>query len=368
MISMKPKSEMWPVLFAAAVIVVLAGSLGARLITRDSSAEVPSAPSATVPEPAVFQVADLEVPCWTCPSNKDWPLRFQTDLDLLAPLGNGTANAAEWFGLFAKEIGPRAADATDAMGRRIEGPEWVGQVLPPDDPLLLEAEPWCDLATMTFYPDVFQLDGYATRITNLLLPLNFVRSWVARGLSAETTEAAMADFRRAIRLGRLLRQEDVVVISDLVGLACIHVATRGIYERALADGDLELALLASVVLGEVAPQRLGTKQHLTSTDVMDSMSLDDRGELAFQLQPGKLDAVIEAAKSSPDGRFRCEAVVGLNIIRNLGAPEESARVTEVLDELVDDADPKVAEGARWSRDTPTDVEQLKQWVVPPNNN
>lgn len=290
--SLKRSSKMWPVVVAAAVIVVLAGSLGARLIARDSSVVVPTAPGATVPAPAALGVADLEVPCWTCPNNKDWPLRFQTDLDLLAPLGTGTANAAEWFGLFTKEIGPRAADATDAMSRRIEGPEWVGEVLPPDDPLLLEAEPWCDQGTMTFYPDIYELDGYATRITNLLLPLNFVRSWVARGLDAETTEAAMADFRRAIRLGRLLRQEDVVVISDLVGLACIHIATRGVYERALADGDLELALLASVVLGEVAPQRLGTKQHLTSTDLVDSMWLDDRGELQYRLRPGDRKSVV----------------------------------------------------------------------------
>ena len=229
-------SKMWPVLLASAVIVVLAGSLGARLVARDGKAKALTAPNAVVPEPADFEVADLEVPCWTCPANKGWSLRFQTDLDLLAPLGMGTANAAEWFALFEKKVGPRAADATAAMERRIEGPEWVGKVLPPDDPLLLEAEPWCDQATMTFYPGIFELNGYATRITNLLLPLNMVRSWVARGLAAETTEAAMADFRRAIRLGRLLRQEDVVVISDLVGLACIHIATRGIYERALADG------------------------------------------------------------------------------------------------------------------------------------
>jgi hypothetical protein len=362
--SMSTKSNMWPVVFAAAVIVVLTGSLGARLIARDGSRVAPPTPDAFVPDPAVFQVTDLEVPCWTCPYNSDWPLRFQTDLDLLAPLGTGTANAAEWFGLFTKEIGPRATDATAAMDRRVEGPEWLGEVLPPDDPLLLEAEPWCDQATMTFYPDIYEFDGFETRITNLLLPLNFVRSWVARGLAAETTEAAMVDFRRAIRLGRLLRQEDVVVISDLVGLACIHLATRGIYERALADGDLEFALLASVVLGEVAPQRLGTKQHLTTTDIMDSMWLDDRGEMQYRLQPGKLDSVIEAAKSAPDRRFRCEAIVGLNIILGLGAPEEQGRVFEVLDALANDADPMVAEGARWSLDMQTDVEQLKKWLVP----
>jgi len=361
MTSINRGSKMWPVVLAAAVIVVLAGSLGARLIARGTSAVVPRAPGASVPNPAVLQVADLEVPCWTCPSNQDWPLRFQTDLDLLAPLGTGTANAGEWFALFEKKIGPRAADATAAMERRVEGPEWVGKVLPADDPLLLEAEPWCDQAAMTFYPDIFELDGYATRITNLLLPLNFVRSWVARGLAAENTEDAMTDFRHAIRLGRLLRQEDVVVISDLVGLACIHLGTRGVYERAIADGDLELALLASVVLGEVAPQRLGTRQRLTTTDLLDSIQLDSPGESEFRLRPGKLDAVIAAAESSPDRRFRCEAIIGLSIMRALGTPEEQDRAVGTLEKLVADSDPVISENARWSLDTDITSEQLKEF-------
>jgi len=360
MTSMNRNSKIWPVMLAAAVIVVLAGSLGARLIARDASVVVPSAPRASVPDPAVFQVANLEVPCWTCPSNTDWPLRFQTDLDLLAPLGTGTANAAEWFALFEKNVGPRYAEATAAMERRIERPDWVGKSLPPDDPLLLEAEPWSDQATMAFYPEIFPLDGYATRITNLLLPLNMVRSWVARGLAAESSEAAMADFRRAIRLGRLLRQEDVVVISDLVGLACIHLGTRGVYERALADGDLELALLASVVLGEVAPQRLGTKKHLTSTDLIDSFFRDDQGEIVFRLKSDKFDAIVETAESAPDRRMRCEALIGLNIILGLGTPEESERASEVLTEIAGDADPKVADGARWSLENPIDMEVMER--------
>lgn len=361
MTSMNPKPKMWPVVLAAAVIVVLAGSLGARLIARDSPVAVPQAPGATVPEPAVFQIADLEVPCWTCPPNKDWPLRFQIDLDLLAPLGTGTANAAEWFALFEKRVGPRADEAVAAQKRGIDGPEWLDTVLPPDDPLLLEAEPWCDQATMSFYPEVFPLDGYSTRITNLLFAIKLVRSWVARGEAAENSDAAMADFRRAIRLGRLLRQEDVVVISDLVGLACIHIATRGIYNRALADGNLELALLASVVLGEVAPQRLGTKRHLTSTDLLDSFHRDDAGEVFFRLQLGKLDTVIEAAESAPDRRMRCEAILGLNIVRSLGAPEEQARAFDVLEKLAGDDDSKVAEGSRWSLENPTSIDVLKEW-------
>jgi hypothetical protein len=145
-----------------------------------------------------------------------------------------------------------------------------------------------------------------------------------------------------------------------VGLACIHLGTRGVYERALADGDLELALLASVVLGEVAPQRLGTKQHLTSTDLIDSFSRDDQGEIVFRMQPAKFNLIVEAAKSAPDRRMRCEALVGLNIILSLGAPEESERAFEVLTEIAGDADPKVADGARWSLDNPVAMEVLEQ--------
>jgi hypothetical protein len=359
------KSKMVPVLVAAAVVVVLAGSLGARLLTRDEVDRLP-APRAAVPAPLLLAVNELEVPCWTCPMSSDWPLRFQTDLDLLAPLGTGGGNAAEWFALFAKKVGPRAAEVEQARSSRIDGPEWVGKILPPDHPLLLEAEPWCDQARMEFYPEYFALDGYATRIPDLLFALDLVRSWVARGLAQPDHEAAMADFRRAIRLGRLLRQEDVVVISDLVGLASIHIATRAVYERALADGDLETALLASVVLGEVAPQRLRTMQHLTSTDVLDGVHVSDSGEVELRLRPGKLDTVIEAATSSPDRRFRCEAIVGLNIIRNLGSVEESDRAREVLVELAAETDPKIASGANWSLDNPTDTELLKEWAVPAN--
>ncbi len=77
-------------------------------------------------------------------------------------------------------------------------------------------------------------------------------------VDAEDPEEGLEDCRRAIRLGRLLRQDDVVIINDLVGLACIHIGTRGVYRIAQREGDTELALLASIILGEVAPQRMMT--------------------------------------------------------------------------------------------------------------
>jgi hypothetical protein len=211
---------------------------------------------------------------------------------------------------------------------------------------------------MTFYPDLFALDGYNTRVPNLLFALNLVRSWVARGLAAETSEAAMADFRRAIRLGRLLRQEDVVIINDLVGLACIHLGTRGMYERAQADGDLELALLASVVLGEVAPQRLRTMELVTATDLADCLHRTGEKGLDLELDPGKLGAIADAARSAADRRFRMEAIVGLNIVRSLGSVEEQAEAAAVLEELTTDSDPEVAVAARWALDHPAIAEEI----------
>lgn len=358
------RSKFVPVLLAAVVVAVLAGSLGARLISHDRSGPDLIAPQASVPEPAVLDVAQLEVPCWSCPSAKEWPVRFRTDLDLLAPLGTGTGNAGEWFALFAKEIGPRADEASKARDARVDGPEWLGEVLPPDYPLLLEAEPWVDQATMTFYPEIFELDGYDTRITNLLFALNLARSWVARGLEADDAESAMADFRRAIRLGRLLRQEDIVVISDLVGLACIHLGARGVYERALTDGDLELALLASVVLGEVAPQRFRTSEKITATDLSESIVEHD-GQYELALRPGKLDALIDAAQNAPDRRFRAEAIVGLQTIRWQGTAEERDKAFEVLDALASSPDPDIAAGAVWSRDHEMTRDQLKVWAPIP---
>jgi hypothetical protein len=358
-------SKFVPVFLAAVVVVVLAGSLGARLISLQRPDLDLAVSGASVPEPAALDIANLEVPCWSCPSAKKWPVRFQTDLDLLAPLGTGTGNAAEWFALFAKEIGPRADEATEARDALIDGPEWLGKILPPDYPLLLEAEPWVDQASMTFYPEIFELDGYDTRITNLLFAINLTRSWVARGLEADDTATAMADFRRAIRLGRLLRQEDVVVISDLVGLACIHIGARGVYERALADGDLELALLASVVLGEVAPQRFRTSEKITATDLTDSIRQDEEDRYELALRPGKLDALIDAAQNGPDRRFRAEAIVGLQTVRWLGTAEERDRAFGVLDALAANPDPDIAAGAIWSRDHEMTRDGLKVWAPIP---
>ena len=299
------------------------------------------------------------MPCWSCPESKTWPVRFRTDLDLLAPLGTGTANAAIWFKDFAKPNGSRWAEAKAAMERLVKGPDGVGDVLPPDDPLLLEAEPWCDQATMRFYPDIYPMKGWETQIPNLMFQLTFARSWLARGMTASDPAKAMDDFRRVIRMGRLLRQEDVTIINDLVGLACIRIGTQGIYDLAIKREDARTALVAAVVVGEAAPQRLVGTQRLTKTDISPYMKKDSSGFPALELPEARLDDIVTVATGGPDRRFRAEAILELGLVRALGTPAQQGKAISVLDQLASGSDQILVEAAVWSRDTKLTREYLR---------
>jgi hypothetical protein len=356
------------VLVALALVAVLAALLGVRLLAGarppGAASRGPVAPAASVPAPKAAVLSALEFPCWGCPEAQKWPVTFRTDLDLLAPLGDGPANAGLFFRDFATPDGNRYAEAVALMDRRVEGPPELGKVLPPDDPLLLEAEPWCDQATMRFYPDFFPLEGYDTQLPNLLVPLTFAKSWVARGLALEDPARGMEDFRRAIRLGRLLRQEDATIIADLVGLACIRHGAQGIYDTARRAGDAPLALVAANVLGEHAPQRLLTSERVTKVDLRPYVRGGAGGELTLDLPDSHLDAIVELAKGEPDVRFRGEGIITLAMVRTLGTEFQRERAFATLNELAKSGDARVSALAAWNRDHPPSKEGIGQALTP----
>jgi len=342
------KSPRTLVLGALAVVAVLAAALALRWrnATRPPApAEraplarlATPAPAARVPLPIHVEVP--KVPCWACPESGKWPIRFQSDLDALAPLGDGPANAALWLKDFAKPQGARFAEAEAATKRRFEGPDGIGLVLPPDDPLLKEAEPWADQATMRFYPDVWAAEGAATPIPNLLLAISFARSWIARAASHPDAPAAIEDCRRAIRWGRLLRKDDATVIQDLVGLASIRIGADELYTLAARRGDQALMLAAAIVEGEAAPQRLRTAEFMTRI-----LNNDRKYE---KVTSPNVDHAIEAAKTSPDRRFRNEAIVMLGFTRFTGTSVLRDRAEKALGELKESPDVLVAGNARWA--------------------
>ncbi len=339
-----------PVVAAALLVLVLAALLVVRVSARQPQAE--GANSGASVSPARASLTSLEIPCWSCPQASEWPLQFRTDLDLLAPLGTGTGNAAEFFAAFEKERGTRSQAALAFMERRaqVAGLEDFGSVVPGNDPLLLEAEPWCDQATMRFYPDLFPLEGYQTRITNLLFMLTLSRSWIVRGISNPDPVAGLEDCRRAIRLGRLLRQEDMVLINDLVGLASIQLGARGMYRIAQRTGDTELALLASVVIGEAAPQRLYTSERINLGKLCPYLHRDRAGHYSLELPDSRLDELVQMVTSSPERRFRGEGLLSTQIVLHYGTPAQQQRAAKVLDDVAAGSDPLLASLARWNRE------------------
>jgi hypothetical protein len=337
------------VLAALAVVAVLGAALGLRWwdgarpsppIARPPLERfVGSAPPAHVPIPV--PAGALKVPRWSVEAESGkWPIRFQTDLDILAPLGDGPANAALWLKDFAKPQGPRLKEAEAALQRRVEGPGGLGLAFPPDDPLLKEAEPWADQATMRFYPDVWPAEGTSTPIPNLLVAISVARSWVARAASNPNAPAALEDCRRAIRWGRLLRQEDATLIQDLIGLASIRMGADQLYAIAARRGDQPLMLATAIVLGEAAPQRLRTAAFATGVSVY----LDGK----FSVTDAKVDHLIGVAKASPDRRFRCEAIVGLAFARIKGTSAQREKVEKALGELNASSDAFLSGHARWA--------------------
>jgi hypothetical protein len=362
------------VLAAAGMVLLLATLLGFRLVSRAgepaagslAASAPPVAAEATLPAATPIVVGELPDPfCWGCSWNTDAALEFKVDLDLLAPLGTGASNAAVWFRDFAKGGSRREAEGRAAYADRlVELPYREVRGLPADDPLLLEAEPWVDQATLRFYPEVWPITGMDTGMPDLLMMLDLARSWVARGMATDDRGAAREDFRRAIRLGRLLRQDDVTIIQDLVAIACIGLGAQAFYDLAREEGDTATMLVATLVLADKNAMRQLTAQRvsdpaLAALPVADGLSKEAMDEK-------RLEAYAARARNAPDRRFRMEALIALHAIRvearDAGPAEHAEHAAAVLAELSEDEDELVAGLARRFRDSTMTGEQMNQML------
>lgn len=371
------------ILFALLVLLTLrvVARLPAQQETPATSiapaAVVASRPGATdVPEPRALRVGELVAPpCWSCRREENRPLRFEVDLDLLAPLGQGSENMAEWLKDFA-ESGARHGEAeaflveTDLNGRTVE-------ILPADDPLLLEAEVWMDQATCSFYPEVWEFDGAATPIPDLLFTLLLSRSWIARGHELEGgLEDGREEYRRVVRMGRLLLQDDFTLIQNLVGIANIRLGAHELYEAARRDGDTEGMLVASRALADADSIRLLYNRRMTLvSDVWDAMrrGLQNRGLvrlvesvpalrnrfLGNTIPDSQVERLVAMAKTDPERGFRWEAMYSLYLLKHLGNRSQRDLAQATLTELRQDPDEMIVDMVQWFEDRPLDEEVLE---------
>ena len=306
------------------------------------------APPATVPAPPRVGLARMPAPFpWTRSSTRPKPLRFQVDLDLLAPLGDGRANAAIWFRDFAKADGSRKDWGDDKrVIRKVAAVD--ESVFPPDHPVLLEAEPWVDQATMRFYPDIWPVAGPETNIPNLLFAITLAKSWAARAETATDAAQTKEDYRRAVRLGRLILQDDVTLIANLVGLECIRIGARGLYVQAQREGDAETMLAASLALHDADAIRQVAAERTTRV----SVRCGPRWHWSRPLSPTiratdeQFEAALAMARKDPSRALRLEGQWALMGYVVAGTRAQGRQAREALVSLSKDPDPLVASSAR----------------------
>jgi hypothetical protein len=360
------------VLVATALVLTLAGTLAVRVAARGEN-ERPGvmavegsglAPApAAVPPPRHVRADDLPTPlCWSCSWNAYSTAEIRTDLDYLAPLGDGPDNAALWFRDFAYSDGLRLPD--DYGARRVER-EVNGRTamaLADDDPLVLEAEPWVDQARCSFYPDVWNFTGTTTAIPNLLFAVDLARTWVARGNSAEDGAVAREDYRRAIRLGRLLLQDDVTIIQDLVGMACIRVGAEALYEEARREGDaVMMAATALVLVDTDGMLALAASRTTISEGVLRGLRRGWLGGWSLEVEDEQVEALAEQARKVSERRYRLEALIVLRLAYHLGTATQRDVAGGVLREFAEGNDAVLSGAARAALEEPlTDAELAMQ--------
>jgi len=267
------------------------------------------------------------------------PISFGIDLDLLAPLGSGTQNAAKWFADFSYPDGPRLAEWRDARKRfeRVTGEP--GVLLLPDDPLLLEAEAWVDQAVMRFYPDVWNTQELnRTQVPNALMMMDLARAWVDRGDARKDLDAALEDYRLAVRLGRLLRQEDLEMSMGLMGLSFIRRGLQPMARRFREAGEDRLAEQTLLALADLLAQRLTYIRVLQSTDIEPYLGLSWFGS-RLRLPKGKMDEIGRLATEHPERRFRRLATGRLCLIHWLSRGDRKALARDWMDQVAASGDP-----------------------------
>ena len=338
------------VLLIARAIVLWDGSSSPAPALRPvvASTAPDHAPPATVPPPRRVGLGEMPAPFpWTYPTPLPTPLRFHVELDLLAPLGDGPANAAIWFRDFAKADGCRSAWGSEKrVIRPVMGVDET--VFPPDDPVLLEAEPWVEQATMRFYPEIWPMAGPETNLPNLLFAITLAKSWAARAGTASDPALAKEDYRRAVRLGRLVLQDDVTLITNLVGLACVRIGARGLYEQARREADAETMLAASLALHDADAIRQIAAERITRVTV----PAEYRWHWSRPLSPTvratdeQFEAALAMAQADPSRALRLEGQFALMGYVAAGTRAQGREARAALEALSRDPDPLVASSAR----------------------
>lgn len=286
--------------------------------------------------------------------NNTLKLEFGLDLDYLAPLGKGTTNAAVWLSQFSKGVGAREGELKEILKDRISfkygKKEW--KILPGDHPHLGEAEPWTEQAECRFFKKIWSPQSHEHNMPNLFHALMIGKSYVARGLNETDPAKAAEDFRRVIRLGRLLRQDDITVIHDLMAVYLIRLGAEAHYVSARQHGDTETMLLCALIINDANSIRFISSKR---NEILGTVSQQISSKMgSFRVFASKMDfeddvikEIISGTHVAYERRFRLEFMDTLWDVMHTGEASQKKLAKEALELLTEDSDAVVVARAKW---------------------
>lgn len=312
------------------------------LVSVASGALAAPLPPARVPPPASFDLGAHELPV-AVRTDVMWRAK-ELDaklLDALAPLGTGGANAAAWWSEFVPGRS-RASELAAARDREVESLV-AGEMLrrlPWSDPLVQEALTTADQARLSFVQE-----GLTLQRLPVSLLYSIADSWLVHGLEEPDPARANDSFRRVVRLGRLLLQDDGDPIQPLMGMSFVEHGLEGLYERARREGDRRTQFLATLALLDRERvygwetsrlQQIALPGHVNLADPAARLAVSDE-------TMGRLEGAFE---HSTVRRWRLQSITAAQVAVVRGDAEAAARATSLLRRAAEDTDPLVAEAAR----------------------
>ena len=264
-------------------------------------------------------------------------LRFGSELDSLAPLGKTPGNVVDWFIEFSPK-GKRFSEWREAEQRLAGAPNGI-RVLPMDDPLLREAESSMDRTTCRFFPDADAVTHADDRKPNIEMIKVIGQSMVDRGSRRNN----VGELRVALRLARLLRQDDFSVEQDRVSLNLAYAAASMIDATLQMNNmygwdythDWQAHTMATALTEQARLMIRATEARLKELN-----------SPADGMRDETFTYIINTALKSQDRRFRVAAVDALVRIRSSADAKRQPLASVTLLRLRSDADPLLSAYAR----------------------
>jgi len=192
---------------------------------------------------------------------------------------------------------------------------------------------------------------------------------VARGQNVADDGLALEDYRRSIRLGRLLLQDDVIYIQNLIGIHLVRTGAEAIYRFARERGDGATAAFAALVLQDCAVLRLEGYRRFRDiaifSDFVARLDTENEGDqIELRLPDDRLAVLVKIATEDPNRPFRIESTTPLWITSHIGTAQQRELAGKTLGGLVDDPDDLVATAAAELRARTFDPQDIEShWRI-----